>query len=114
MTRPAPHREGGFDGIDLLIVTGIGVLAAVTTLQWLIGNEAALLDGRVLHASPAAAIHALLHLPQHLADPRDAWPAPARAALPGPVLYWLATTGLLLAGRGGPPPPPAPVSPGRP
>jgi type IV secretion system protein VirD4 len=97
MTRPAPRREGGFDGIDLLIFTGVGVLAAVTTLQWLIGNAAALLDGRVLHASPTAAIHALLHLPQHLADPRAAWPAPARADLPGPVRYWLATMLLLVA-----------------
>ena len=47
MTRPSPApRSGGFDGIDLLIVTGIGVLAAVTALQWLIGNAAALLDGQ--------------------------------------------------------------------
>jgi type IV secretion system protein VirD4 len=99
MTRPAATpRNAGFDGIDLMIFIGIGAIAAVALLQWLIGNAAALLGhARPLHASPGDAVHALLHLPQHLADPRVAWPTRVRADLPGPVVYWLATTLVLAA-----------------
>ena len=99
MTRPATtSRAAGFDGIDLMIFIGIAAIAAVALLQWLIGNAAALLGhARPLHASPGDTVHALFHLPQHLADPRAAWPAGVRTALPGPVVYWLATTLVLTA-----------------
>jgi type IV secretion system protein VirD4 len=99
MTRPtATSRGAGVDDIDLMIAVGVGVIAAVALLQWLIGNVAALLShARLLHASPGDAMHALVNLPHHLTDPRGAWPARLRAELPGPVLYWLATTLLLMA-----------------
>jgi type IV secretion system protein VirD4 len=99
MTRPAPTaRAAGFDGIDLMIGIGIGVIAALALLQWLIGNVAALLShAQLLHANAGDTVHALLRLPQHLSDPRYAWPARVRPNLPGPVLYWVITALLLLA-----------------
>lgn len=99
MTRPAPTARGaGFDGVDLMIFLGIGVIVALTGLQWLIGNVAALLThAQLLHARPGDTVHALLRLPQHLGDPRAAWPARLRTRLPGPVLYWITTALLLLA-----------------
>lgn len=98
MTRPHPRataagasRQGaGIEEILAGVVVG-GVVAAALC-QWLIGNLAALLGhGRRLPVTPSQALVALVRLPHHLSDPRSAWPQQAKASLPGPVLYWLAT-----------------------
>jgi type IV secretion system protein VirD4 len=92
--RPAPGGSAGIE--EILIAAVAGALAVAAAGQWLIGAVAALLGrGRLLPANPVQALGSLFRLPQHLTDPRQAWPAPARAALPGPILYWLAT-GLVL------------------
>ena len=70
------------------VILGLGALPAA---HWVIGQTAALLGrGHLLRASLSDALTALLGLPQHLGDPRQAWPASAAAQLPGPVVYWLA------------------------
>src|SRR5947209_4624453 len=89
MTRPQPPRT---DGVDMVLVSILTVLATAAAGQWLAGNAAALLGrGRLLHATPVQALASLTRLPHHLRDPRGAWPAAAAGNLPGPVLYWLAT-----------------------
>lgn len=96
MTRPTASRSTGLDGIDLAVAIAVAAAILIGLVQWLIGNLAALLaHARLLHASPADALTALIQLPHHLSDPRDAWPIQVRTNLPGPVLYWLATVLLL-------------------
>ena len=102
MTRPQqPGRGGGFTGADIAMAAVVLGAAALAAVQWLIGNAAALLGrARTLHATPAEALHSLVHLGKHLGDPRAAWPPRVQANLPGPVPYWIATVlvlGTLLA-----------------
>jgi len=91
MTRAQARHTGGHrsgpagDGVDLLILAGVGMLAVAAGGQWLIGTLAALLGrGRLPHASLIQALTSLGQLPHHLGDPRAAWPEPARATYPGP------------------------------
>ncbi|MDP9388485.1 MAG: type IV secretory system conjugative DNA transfer family protein, partial [Actinomycetota bacterium] len=49
---------------------------------------AARLTGRAGAVRFVDAGQALLGLPSHLSDPKQAWPAPVRGALPGPIAYW--------------------------
>jgi type IV secretion system protein VirD4 len=72
-----------------LLVTGIAGL-----LVWLSGQLAGLLFGHTwMHLSPAEVSAILWHLPGTLSDPKLAWPAEVRTALPGPVgLYASAAT----------------------
>lgn len=95
VSRPGP---GGTFGLEEILVASVaGILTVGALGQWLIGTVAALLGrGRLLPATPVQALGSLFRLRQHLGDPRQAWPAPARTALPGPIVYWLAT-GLVLA-----------------
>jgi type IV secretion system protein VirD4 len=98
MSRPnAASRSAGPDGIDIAIGLFIGMVAAIASVQWLIGNAAALLDGHLLHATPLDAARSLPGLLRHPANPADGWPPRLRAQLPGPFLYWLATV-LVLVG----------------
>jgi type IV secretion system protein VirD4 len=98
MTRPTANRSTGVDGIDLMIALLLGDVLAIGLVQWLIGNLAALLGrARLLHASPVDAAKSLPGLIRHLGDPSAAWPAQARANLPGPVPYWIAAALVLIA-----------------
>jgi hypothetical protein len=69
---------------DALLFAALAVIAAIGAGTWLTGQLAALLfRGRWLPAGFPAALGAALRLPGHLADPRQAWPAPVRQDLPG-------------------------------
>jgi hypothetical protein len=71
---------------------------------WLTGELAGLLfHGGVPHVSFAEALVVAVALPRHLGDPRQAWPAPARADLPGLTGFAVAATivvGVLVVGVG--------------
>lgn len=99
MTRPATSsRAAGADGIDVAIGIGLGGLLAIGIVQWLIGNLAALLGrARLLHGTPVDAVKSLHGLLRHAGNPAAAWPAPAKANLPGPVPYWIATVLVIAA-----------------
>jgi len=71
---------------DQLLAAGLGVGAAAGGLVWASGQLAGLAFGHTwLHLDPAQVAGVLWSLPQHLGDPALAWPASARAALPGPA-----------------------------
>ena len=69
---------------DALLLTAIGLLAALVTLVWLWGELAGLLFGAGRPRVPAGQLlEVLVRLPAHLANPSAAWPRAARADLPG-------------------------------
>jgi type IV secretion system protein VirD4 len=81
-----PSQDGVGDTL-LAVALAIAVTAAVG--HWLAANLAALIAARhPLSAGLADAFGALMRLPHHAADPRQAWEPRARAELPGPVVYW--------------------------
>jgi type IV secretion system protein VirD4 len=93
---------------EYLLVTLLAVLAAVMTATWITGQLAGLLFRQAWPpASITSALSIVMRLPGHLSDPRLAWPAQARAALPGPAGFALAaaltiavmTTAAVLAAR---------------
>jgi type IV secretion system protein VirD4 len=91
------HRSSMSAPEALILVTGCAV-AAFGVVAWSGAALAAEFNGERLDGGLAAAIRALARLPNHLGDPRMAWRAPEdRAALPGPTLYWAATSCVLLA-----------------
>jgi type IV secretion system protein VirD4 len=91
-TQPTPT-----DDLTIPVAIIAGLAGGIWFLHWLAANAAALLGrGRLLHANPMDALIALRRLPQHRGDPRLAWDEPARSNLPGPVVYWLATTLVVL------------------
>lgn len=112
----ASARAGITDSATDAILIGLLITIVVAGVgTWLAGQLAALLFlGHWPSLSLADGVRAALRLPWHLADPRQAWPAPARRDLPGPTglaaggalsLCLLATAGFLparriLAGRG--------------
>jgi type IV secretion system protein VirD4 len=84
-----------------LLAYGLVVTAAAGVLVWLTGQLAGLLFGHTwLHLSVGDVAAILWRLPSRLGDPKLAWPAGARRALPGPVgLYFSAA--LLVVGIAG-------------
>ena len=69
------------------------LLAAFAALVVIVvaGAElAAAFGGHHLVLSESIVATALVHLPRHLGDPRAAWGRVNRAALPGPLVYWVA------------------------
>ncbi|MHB1910926.1 MAG: C-terminal helicase domain-containing protein [Acidimicrobiales bacterium] len=69
----SPHREGGH---------GLAPeIDPVVAFREALGRSSA----------KTAAIDFLVRTKAHATDPKAAWRAPANAALPGPLLYWLAT-----------------------
>jgi type IV secretion system protein VirD4 len=69
------------------------VFGALVVTVWAGAAAAATItghDARAVRVDMAG--EALLRLPSHLSDPSTAWPAPADAELPGPVLYWASQT----------------------
>jgi hypothetical protein len=90
------QRNGG---VETLIV---GLLIAGTILGlivWAGAQLAALVgEGRSLPATAKDTATALMQLKDHLGNPREAWAPPLRDQLPGPILYWVASGLVLLAG----------------
>ena len=80
----APSRQGGEGWFPWLV----GFAALLVALVWSGAAVAAIITtGGHVHLADAGP--ALTQLPSHLADPRLAWPASSRAALPGPAGYWV-------------------------
>src|SRR5690606_14734166 len=78
-------------GEAALLVLG-GFVAGSGAVVWLGAALAALVAGGRLSGGLSDAVRAAFRLPQHVGDPRAAWPSePDRAALPGPLVYWLCT-----------------------
>jgi type IV secretion system protein VirD4 len=74
---------------NLLLGILVGLFLGGAILMWLVGNVAALLGRRrLLHASLTQSFDALIHLRQHVNDPRLAWAPKLAADLPGPGIYW--------------------------
>jgi type IV secretion system protein VirD4 len=74
-----------------------GLLAALLAALWLTGAVAGLLFGAGwVSIGPSDLAATALRLPSHLADPREAWPAHARTALPGAFGFY-ASAGLIAA-----------------
>jgi type IV secretion system protein VirD4 len=72
--------------IDQLLFLGLAVTTVAGVLAWLSGQLAGLLFGHTwLHLTPADVAWILWHLPGTLSNPKQAWPADVRGALPGPV-----------------------------
>jgi hypothetical protein len=67
-------------------ITGALALALLAALVWLTGQLAGLLFGHAwLRLDPGELAATVIRLPFVLDDPKRAWPAEARAELPGPV-----------------------------
>jgi type IV secretion system protein VirD4 len=94
------HRPGVPTGEDHdVVLILVGLLAAVTAWVWLTGEVGGLLASRRwLHVAPTAAVGIVVHLATHIGDPVDAWPRPARAALPPTPLLVLIAAVLAAAG----------------
>ena len=94
-TRPAPQPTGrlaetaGFAALTAL-VCGLGLL-------WLWGGLAGVLfgDGWPHGLNLADYARVAFSLPSHVSDPRAAWPAPARAALPSAAGFYVALAAIL-------------------
>ena len=66
-------------------------------IVWLGAMLSAVVSARRFDAGLGDAVRAAVRLPDHLSDPRRAWlDENARAALPGPLLYWTATAVVLV------------------
>jgi type IV secretion system protein VirD4 len=77
------------DFVGTAVLAAAGVVAAVVILYWFGAQLAAVASGHgTLPVPLGETAKALGRLPRHWLDPRAAWPPPARAALPGPVVYY--------------------------
>lgn len=74
------------------VVVAGSALAVVGVVVWCGAALAARLAGKGWPVPVPDGSRAAIHLPGHLGDPAAAWPPSARDRLPGPVLYWLATS----------------------
>ena len=84
-----------------LIAWGLATTAAAGLLVWLSGQLAGLLFGHTwMHLSPADVAAILWHLPGTFSNPKMAWPADVRAALPGPIGIY-ASAAMVVAGIAG-------------
>jgi hypothetical protein len=89
---------------DQLLAIGLGAAAGAGALVWATGQAAGLAFGHTwLELSPADVAHTLWRLPQHWSNPALAWPASARAPLPGPAGMYASFTGLVAGLTVGPP-----------
>ena len=92
-------RAGG-SVTDIVLIAAVGSLAVAGALVWLWGGVAgALFGGGWPRVGTGELFGVLIHLPARLGDPARAWPASARARLPGPADFY-ATLALVCAGAG--------------
>src|SRR6266511_5650491 len=113
-----PNPRSPYDSpTDTLLLVALGLTLAASRLVWLAAQVAALCFGahHPVHLGLSDMPGVLFQLAEHPADPRLAFPAAARAALPGPVgayaglvLTLLAPAALLVLVASPPPPPPPP------
>jgi type IV secretion system protein VirD4 len=90
--------DGSWSVFELAMAAVVGALVAGGVLVILIGGLAGWLFGRGWpDTNPSALGDIVAALPDHVDDPRRAWPASARADLPGPVGFY-ATAVVLTAG----------------
>lgn len=91
-------RRGFLTGPGDYLIVGLVVLAALGMVgPWALGQLAGLLFcGSWPKVPMEEGWSILLRLPQHIADPRQAWPQEAHADLPGSMGFLL--TGLMLMG----------------
>ena len=86
---------------ERLIGYGLAATGLAGALVWLSGQLAGLLFGHTwLHLSPADVATILWHLPSTLSNPKLAWPADVRDALPGPIGMY-ASAGTVVGGIAG-------------
>jgi type IV secretion system protein VirD4 len=86
-------RDDASDGRVLEIVIGgvLGTAVLIGAMLWASTGLGAVLSGHGWPRMPTSAVaDALLALPSHFANPRMAWPRSIRAALPGPIAFYVA------------------------
>ncbi|HEV2347919.1 MAG TPA: type IV secretory system conjugative DNA transfer family protein [Actinocrinis sp.] len=85
-------RRAVLDGPSDYLIASLIVLAAFITLgTWATGQLAGLITHAAWpHVSIGKALSIAKLIPRHLGDPKQAWPATARAELPGPVGFSMA------------------------
>lgn len=90
-------ERDGLTGFELMVLA-IGAVAAVLVgVVWAGAALALLLAGRPGTPSLSATVDALEGLAARPGNPAAAWPEPYSSALPGAVLYWVATGGAAVA-----------------
>jgi type IV secretion system protein VirD4 len=81
-----PGAGPGHDFADVVLIGVLTLLALIGGGTWLTGQIAALtFNATWPPVGFGEALHAAWALPEHLGDPRQAWPAGVRADLPGPA-----------------------------
>jgi type IV secretion system protein VirD4 len=95
-SRPSEPSPGFAEAAGFL---AIGLLVALLGALWLWGGLAGALFGQRWPKDLTLADHArvAVRLPEHLGDPRAAWPNPARRSLPGPTGFYAALGAMLAA-----------------
>jgi type IV secretion system protein VirD4 len=89
----------GLGPLELAALVGLGMLLAGSAVVVLVGGLAGLLGGgRWTAVSLDEAAGILTRLPHHLGDPRRAWPAAARAGMPGVAGFIAALAAASVAG----------------
>ena len=95
----SPERADGAGISDGVVLAAVGSVAAILGVVWLWGAVAGLAFGRGWAGIDVAGLlGVLVRLPARLSDPALAWPAPARARLPGTFGLYAALA--MLAGGG--------------
>src|SRR5438270_13930425 len=78
-----PHRDDLFPWI-------VGIFGAVVLFVWSGAAVASAVTGHGGRIRFSDAGTALIQLPSHLSDPKQAWPLAVRPSLPGAFAYWAA------------------------
>jgi type IV secretion system protein VirD4 len=78
-------------GLELVLIGLLGFALALAAIVWSATGIGALVSGEPWpHVDAAVLAKAVLGLPHHLSDPRDAWPVSMRAGLPGVAAFYVA------------------------
>lgn len=92
------HPDSRLSAPEAALLVGGAVAVSSGLVVWLGAALAAVASGDRLTGGPSDGVRAAFRLPEHLGQPRLAWPTAAdRSALPGPALYWLCTVVVLIA-----------------
>ncbi len=93
--RPPIRRQSGTE--QQLLLVAVSVALGLTFLVWITGEVAGFLhSGRWPRVSVGGMGLVIARFFGTLSDPAAAWPAPARALLPGPVTFYLVMAVMLL------------------